>query len=48
MAITDKLCFGFSTAAIAIYVILFGISNILGNGPVNLPISDGSIFVSQY
>lgn len=45
MAITDKLCFGFSIAALVIYVSVFGISNILGNGPVNKPISNGSIFI---
>lgn len=35
MAITDKLCFGFSIAALVIYVTLFGVSNILGYGPIN-------------
>ncbi|CAD8055830.1 unnamed protein product [Paramecium sonneborni] len=41
MTITDKLCFGFSIAALVIYVSLFGISNILGYGPVNQPMSNG-------
>ncbi|CAD8131697.1 unnamed protein product [Paramecium octaurelia] len=41
MAITDKLCFGFSTAALVLYISLFGISSILGYGPVNQPISNG-------
>ena len=35
MAITDKLCFGLSIAALVTYLIVFGISNILGYGPVN-------------
>lgn len=35
MALTDKLCFGFSIASLFIYVTLFGIANIIGYGPVN-------------
>ncbi|CAD8150591.1 unnamed protein product [Paramecium pentaurelia] len=41
MALTDKLCFGFSITALAIYVILFVIANIIGYGPVNQPMSNG-------
>ncbi|CAD8057262.1 unnamed protein product [Paramecium sonneborni] len=41
MAITDKLCFGISIAVLVIYVSLFGISNILGYGPINQPLSNG-------
>lgn len=35
MPITDKLCFGFSIAAITIYISLFAVTQIIGYGPVN-------------
>ncbi|CAK56458.1 unnamed protein product (macronuclear) [Paramecium tetraurelia] len=41
MVLTDKPCFGFSIAALVIYVTIFGIANIIGYGPINQPMSDG-------